>query len=290
MKKILFTLLILFIFCLPLEGAPPSRSYTYNTGEIIDPDEVTTNENNLYEYLQSGVDYLASDTVSSSNITDGTIVAGDIATGGVATAEILDGTIIAGDIATSAVTTTEILDDTIATADIAEEAITTTEIKDLTVATGDIAANAITTAKIASGTIVNFDIAESSIYPSKMFGSLVTTHIGSFTRAMDAASDDIPVTGLGFQPSKVIFMGSKGSTFAASWGFDDASTAKVLYETETVSVFANANTKSLFLVEASGKRQEGYVKSMDSDGFTIAWTRVGATASATATIAFMAFK
>lgn len=60
------------------------------------------------------------DTVTSADITDGTIVAGDIATSAVTTTKILDGTILAADIATGAITTVEILDGTILSADIAE--------------------------------------------------------------------------------------------------------------------------------------------------------------------------
>src|SRR3989338_7430998 len=67
-------------------------------------------------------------TIESSEITDDTIAAADIATDAITTAELLDSTvasadiaadtIVAADIATSAVTTTEIMDDTVSAADI----------------------------------------------------------------------------------------------------------------------------------------------------------------------------
>lgn len=51
--------------------------------------------------VQLGTLLDSADTVVSADITDGTIVAADIATGAVATAEILDDTIVVGDLNTS---------------------------------------------------------------------------------------------------------------------------------------------------------------------------------------------
>ena len=50
-------------------AAAPSRTYTYTIGSIIKTNEVTTNEDSIYSYLQAGVD----------TILDGSIVAADIA-------------------------------------------------------------------------------------------------------------------------------------------------------------------------------------------------------------------
>ena len=71
--------------------------------------------------------------VTSSMITDGTIVVGDIANNAITSAKILDGvvssadiansTIIAGDLASNAVTSVKILDGTVASADIANDTV-----------------------------------------------------------------------------------------------------------------------------------------------------------------------
>lgn len=72
--------LILGLACLLLlTGAAPSRTQTYTVGEIISPSEVTENEDNIYTYLQNGVDTYSAGTVSSTAITDNTIVNADIA-------------------------------------------------------------------------------------------------------------------------------------------------------------------------------------------------------------------
>lgn len=49
-------------------GAAPTRSYTYTTGTTISSSDVTTNEDNIYNYLQAGVD----------TISDGSIVNDDV--------------------------------------------------------------------------------------------------------------------------------------------------------------------------------------------------------------------
>uniref|UniRef100_A0A6M3IUX4 Uncharacterized protein n=1 Tax=viral metagenome TaxID=1070528 RepID=A0A6M3IUX4_9ZZZZ len=76
MKKYLWLLLLLIPVI--VWSAPPSRSFTYTSGSIIDPDDVTTNEDNIFNYLARGVDTLADSSVTTSKILDGTIVNGDL--------------------------------------------------------------------------------------------------------------------------------------------------------------------------------------------------------------------
>lgn len=75
---------ILFIFSLFLVNtilaAPPTRTDTYVSGTTIEPAEVTRNEDAIFNYLQSGVDTLATNSVFSSNIVDGTIISADLTT------------------------------------------------------------------------------------------------------------------------------------------------------------------------------------------------------------------
>lgn len=53
MKKFLILFLLL---CTTVEAAPPTRVATYSTGEVISSDEVTSNEDAIFNYLQAGVD------------------------------------------------------------------------------------------------------------------------------------------------------------------------------------------------------------------------------------------
>src|SRR3990167_4035182 len=77
MKKLLLILSLILIpqICL---YAPPTRTYTYTTGNVIDPSQNTTNEDNIFNYLTTGVDTYADGTIVSADILDGTIVNADI--------------------------------------------------------------------------------------------------------------------------------------------------------------------------------------------------------------------
>lgn len=91
MKKLLLTLLILGL-CFTAQAAPPTRVYTYTSGNTLDPDQNTANEDAIFSYFASGVDNLASNSVTSSNIVDATIVAADLASNSVNAAKVEDGT------------------------------------------------------------------------------------------------------------------------------------------------------------------------------------------------------
>ena len=63
MKKYLYLLLLFFLI-----GAAPTRTYTYTSGDTISSDEVTTNEDNIYTYLQGGVDSIKDATIVNADI------------------------------------------------------------------------------------------------------------------------------------------------------------------------------------------------------------------------------
>src|SRR3990167_4876777 len=67
-------LLALLLCCFPLLlGAAPSRTRTYTAGQIINPADVTENEDNIFAYLQAGVDTISTNAVTAAAILDGTI-------------------------------------------------------------------------------------------------------------------------------------------------------------------------------------------------------------------------
>ena len=69
-----------------LMGAAPSRTKTYTAGEVISPDDVTENEDNIYGYLQGGVDTYKAGSIENAAIKDGTIADSKLVTtpGGIA--------------------------------------------------------------------------------------------------------------------------------------------------------------------------------------------------------------
>lgn len=75
--------LFIFIFILHASfcfASPPARVYTYTTGTTIESTAVTTNEDQIFNYLQAGVD----------TYSDGTIVNADVASNAAIAASKLD--------------------------------------------------------------------------------------------------------------------------------------------------------------------------------------------------------
>ena len=86
---ILFLLLPSLLF-----AAPPSRSYTYISGSTISPSDVTTNEDNIYNYLTRGVDTYADSSITTDDVLDGTLTNTDISgTAVISVTKIADGSV-----------------------------------------------------------------------------------------------------------------------------------------------------------------------------------------------------
>lgn len=117
--------------------------------------------------------------------------------------------------------------------------------------------------------------------------------IGTFTRAMNAASGSVSYTGVGFKPSVVIFFaGHSVSGVRASWGFSNGTNHYVLadYHGGSADTFYADTTTCILLYEDSAKIQYATISSMDSDGFTLAWTKADTPAAATINILYLAFR
>ena len=136
----------LIVLSLCLLAAAPSRTQTYVAGQIIDPADVSENEDNLFAYLQAGVDTYLANSILSAAISDGAIVNVDVASSAaIALSKLASGTsgqlivvngsgvptyvTLAGDatlvaagtltISSSAVGTSEVTDDTLTASDLA---------------------------------------------------------------------------------------------------------------------------------------------------------------------------
>jgi len=207
-------------------SAPPVRSFVYTAGNIIQPTEVTKNEDNIFQYLTAGVDTLANNAVTTGKILD------------------------------SAVNSAKILDASIVGAD------------------------------IASGTIVL-----SQLSPIPMAYTDARVKIGTFTRDFTVASADVPYVGVGFQPTSVIFFTAITGTTGMSAGFDMQSAHGVILDdaAEAATTWYHSATFSIYIIQGVGIGETGVVLSLDADGFTIRWARIGA-AGGTANIYYMALR
>ena len=94
----------------------------------------------------------------------------------------------------------------------------------------------------------------------------------SLTRDMTAASGSQAVTGVGFTPRAIIFVGGVGGVLMACAVVDSALTeGGVSYDNTNFS----APNGNIVLRTSSGNNQAGVIASLDSDGFTITWTKAG---------------
>lgn len=100
--------------------------------------------------------------------------------------------------------------------------------------------------------------------------------VGTFTRDTSLASGSQSVTGVGFKPSSVLILANQSSTKEMSIGIADASTQASLYQTSTAGTFST-NTNIVADDEVSGSASYvGNLTSLDTDGFTVSWTKTGA--------------
>ena len=247
---------LIVLLSLPfLMGAAPSSTYTYQTGQVIQPNEVQQNETNIYNYLSTGVDTIA----------DGSIVNADIASG--------------ADIAASKLDTTVVETDTTQTISGTKTFSGTANMSGTLQIGGTAVTSSATELNLLDGKTVIGDV----LYSDSRF------YIGTFTRDMSLASGNVAYTGVGFQPKAIIFISRVGAVASLSWGFDNATNTENINIRGAATSYEVETTRSIFLQQASGDTQTALIASMDADGFTLTWTKTG-TPTATATIIYLAFR
>ena len=207
-----------------------------------------------------------------------------------------DGTVDSGTLATNSVVTSKIVDGTIANADINDLAASKLT---GTVATANIADNAITLAKMASGTdgnIISYDASGNPVAIATGSDGQVLTSTGagsppafeaipagglsskliSFTRNSASGAGTQAISGVGFQPTAVLFLASIPGAGMASIGFQDSDRTKeslVDRQLMTANDWDSGvyNGDAINMVLASSVNYGGSITAYASDGFTITW-------------------
>lgn len=108
--------------------------------------------------------------------------------------------------------------------------------------------------------------------------------VNSTTRDMTAASGDVSYTSVGFKPKAIIFIAIVDAGPLSSIGFDDATGHKSILM-QAADTWSYSTAYSIFI---SGT-QKAIVKSFDSDGFTLTWTKESSP-TGTAQIMYLAFR
>lgn len=121
------------------------------------------------------------------------------------------------------------------------------------------------------------------------YSTPVSGKIGTFTRAMDAATgDETETISFGFTPQLFIFLCSLDAKPGISIGFDDGTNHYCVYQAYGGTNWYGSGTHSMVITEDNGKSQSGLVKTIGSTSLINTWTRTGGTASATANIFYLA--
>jgi hypothetical protein len=120
----------------------------------------------------------------------------------------------------------------------------------------------------------------------------VTSKLKTHTRENDAASGDVAYNGYGFNPTTLVIL-AQGNA-GCSIGFGDLNLAEMcvfLQGSGTVIFWQSDAGKIIMLQRTSDSTgQSAVLKTLDADGFTLTWTRIGASAAGTDTLIVSAFK
>ena len=106
----------------------------------------------------------------------------------------------------------------------------------------------------------------------------------NFTRDMTAASGNVSYTALGFKPSNIALIAAlaSGAAPTSSVGFANASRASSISAIAANQMYGLANTP-IHLVETWNTAiQSAVLASLDTDGFTLTWTKTGSPSAGSA--------
>jgi hypothetical protein len=106
----------------------------------------------------------------------------------------------------------------------------------------------------------------------------LSAKVGIFYMDQATATGTQAVTGVGFQPVAVIFFGNQNvsTAFETSWGLDDGSLGKCIatYQPSGAGIFSSVGA-SFAGYQAGSDHMYGDIDSLDSDGFTVQFTKTG---------------
>lgn len=133
-------------------------------------------------------------------------------------------------------------------------------------------------------------MAETKIKPEQgLSASTARFKVIAATKDMTAATADVAYTGVGFKPAGIVALAAINSSMQFSYGIADAGLTTGNSYNTSASTNVAVDGSFLTLWGAGGGAQTGTLKSLDSDGFTMTWTKY-LTPTGTVTIRFICFR
>lgn len=122
-------------------------------------------------------------------------------------------------------------------------------------------------------------------------GEILQVFVAGFTRDMTLVSGTQAITGVGFTPRLVIFLGIRGGATDMLVGIDNGSGARDIHTEDAISAdtWSRDPSNSMHVVQGVSNQYEGKITSLDSDGFTITWVK-SASPTGTLNVQFMALR
>jgi hypothetical protein len=109
---------------------------------------------------------------------------------------------------------------------------------------------------------------EASVLPSPK--------VVQFSRDMTTATGTQSVTGVGFRPSAVIGHNVVDPSNKQGWGMDDATLSAGTNTRDAVGADTWEASNFIHVQFGGGVTYDGTIQSFDADGFTVSWTKAGA--------------
>lgn len=115
-----------------------------------------------------------------------------------------------------------------------------------------------------------------------------TRKIGSLTRDLTASTGSVATTGVGFTPRLLFVLFNQDNNLRFGIGFTDGTSKFCAYASDTSWKFRNTAS---YLIQSNDTSayQQADIASLDSDGFTLSWTKTGSP-TGTLTIYYLAIR
>lgn len=115
--------------------------------------------------------------------------------------------------------------------------------------------------------------------------------IGTFSIDTATASGDQAISGVGFKPSHLEFLGAVVGTSESCIGFSDGTLNYCLGNShaQAADTWTSYSNSAIVLVQDTGINYQGDVSALGADGFTITWTKTGAK-TGTVTMFYRAYR